>query len=348
MAIQVKPGRGFVGALALGTMLLAACGGTSPTNATPSAGSGGPTIAFGYQATSWGAPMVVAQKINAWNGLAVNVKTTALSAGTAVTQGLLGGSLQAGSLGSTPFVVGAAKGKLVAVAVVAYAGATDAVVVKKGSPITSIAALRGKKIATQIGSSTNDIFVSKIAPKYGLSKNDYTLVNTTFQNMYSLLATGQVDAFLGVEPSPALAVEKGTGSILTTYLNYDPTPLYLTFTQQFVKSHPQAVVQFLQGWLKVVREFKSNPTEAARLSQSAFGASGVQISKSVLESSVNALQINPQFASNTQQYLTSQAQALVKQGSIPSVPDWSTSVDSSYLRQAAKASGYVLTQPTLS
>lgn len=331
--------------------ILTACGSSgSPSGsgsaAAPASGPG-VSIAFGYQSTSWGAPIVVAQKMNAWKGRGVNVNTTALTAGTAVTQGILSGSLQAGSLGSTPFITGAAKGKLVAVAVVAYAGATDAVVARKGSGITSVADLKGKKIATQIGSSTNAIFVNKIAPQNGLQPGSYTLVNTTFQNMYSELAAGDVDAFLGVDPSPALATYNKAGSIVTTYLKYDPTPLYLTFTQQFVQSHPNAVVKFLEGWLKVDQEFAKNPAQAASLSSGIFSKTGVQLPSKVLQESVNAMQVTSAFASNTDQYLTAQAQALVKQGAISAVPNWSRAINTTFLNKAAKAAGVTLTPPKL-
>lgn len=339
-----------IGLLVVCAAVLAACGSSSPSGTTDGTAASGtaasgtaPTIAFGYQKTVWGIPMIVAQKINAWHGLNVNVQTTALSAGTAVTQGLLGGSLQAGSLGSTPFIVGAAKGQLVAVAVVAYAGATVAVVVRKGSGISSVSDLRGKKIGTQLGSSTNSIFETMVAPKSGLTPGSYTPVNTTFQNMYSLLAAGQIDAFLGVEPAPALAVANGTGTVLTTYLKYDPTPLYVTFTQSFVKSNPQAVVRFLEGWLRVVQEFRQHPDAAADLSQSAFTKSGVTIPKEVLRTSVNELQVTPQFASDTDQYLTDQAEQLVKQGVITAVPDWNTVINTKYLNEAAKTIGISLT-----
>jgi ABC-type nitrate/sulfonate/bicarbonate transport system substrate-binding protein len=330
---------------------LAACGssGSSSASGSAAASTSGPSVsvAFGYQSTSWGAPIVVAQKMNAWKGLGVNVNTTALTAGTAVTQGILSGSLQAGSLGSTPFITGAAKGKLVAVAVVAYAGATDAVVARNGSGITSVADLRGKKIATQIGSSTNDIFVNKIAPANGLQPGSYTLVNTTFQNMYSELAAGDVDAFLGVDPSPALATYNKVGTIVTTYLKYDPTPLYLTFTQQFVQSHPNAVVRFLEGWLKVDQEFAKHPAQAATLSSAIFATTGVQLPTKVLQESVSAMQVTSAFASNTDQYLTAQAETLVKQGAIPAVPNWSQAINTSFLKKAAKAIGVTLTPPKL-
>lgn len=332
--------------------ILAACGSSSGSSsgsgsAAGSASAPSVSIAFGYQSTSWGAPIVVAHKMNAWKGLGVSVNTTALTAGTAVTQGILAGSLQAGSLGSTPFITGAAKGQLVAVAVVAYAGATDAVVVRKGSGITSVADLRGKKIATQIGSSTNDIFVNKIAPANGLHPGSYTLVNTTFQNMYSELAAGDVNAFLGVDPAPALATYNNMGSIVTTYLKYDPTPLYLTFTRQFVQSHPNAVVQFLKGWLKVDQEFAKHPAQAASLSSAIFSKTGVQLPTKVLQESVNAMQVTSAFASNTDQYLTAQADTLVKEGAIPAVPNWSQSIDTSFLNKAAKALGVKLTPPKL-
>lgn len=299
-----------------------------------------PPIEFGYQATIWGAPAMVADKAGTWGSSGPQVQMRALSSGAEVRDGILGGSLQAGSLGSTPFIVGAAKGQLVAVAVVAYAGKTDAVVVGKNSPITTIGALKGKKIGSQSGSVTNQIFVSDIGKKAGLAKSDYNLVNTKFQDMYSALVSGQIDAFAGVDPFPQLAVYNHAGRILTSYDPYDRTPLYLCFTRQFVKQHPQEVVTFLEGWLKVDQKFTSAPSSVTDAVYGTFAAKGTTVPKQVIAQSISDMDITPNFRPDDDQYLTSQAQSLIKQGAISSVPNWNEAINTSFLKQAQKAVGF--------
>ena len=320
-------------ALAAAALVLAACG-TATTTSSP-----GPQIRFGYQATVWGAPAIVAQNANLWSKSGANVKSITLSSGAQVRDALLGGSLDAGSVGSTPFIVGAAKGQLVAVAVIAYAGKTDSIVVAKNSPIQSISDLKGKKIASQSGSVTQQIFTGVIAPRFGLGKSSYQLVNTTFQDMFAALSTHQVDAFAGTDPYPQLAVYDNVGRILTDYSPYDPTPLYLVYTKSFVDQHPGAVEKSLEAWLRVGQLFKSDPAKALSIVSKQFSAMGTSMPAPVLQRSIADLQITAAFAPDTDAYLTSQAQSLVRQGAISSVPDWSQSIDPSFLKKAEKATG---------
>ena len=55
---------------------------------------------------------------------------------------MVGGRIDLGVLGSTPFVVGAAKGDMVAIGMSMYAGKTDLIVAGKNTGIKSIADLR--------------------------------------------------------------------------------------------------------------------------------------------------------------------------------------------------------------
>ena len=49
------------------------------------------------------------------------------------------------------------------------------------------------------------MFLNKILPKAGLTKDDVQLVSVRFQNHISALASGSIDAFAGVEPFPSVA-----------------------------------------------------------------------------------------------------------------------------------------------
>ncbi|MGH3436814.1 MAG: ABC transporter substrate-binding protein [Sciscionella sp.] len=296
------------------------------------------TARLGFQATTWGATAIVANRAGTWKSAGASVTARALSSGKDVRDGILGGSLDAGSLGATPFIVGAAKGQVTAVAVGAYAGNTLAVVVGKNSDIHNIADLKGKKIGSQLGSTTNQIFVDKIAKSAGLTKSDYQLVNIKFQDMYSALATGQVDAFAGVDPTPTLAVVKGTGRILTTYEHYDPTPLYLCFTKPFIKAHPGAVQKTVNGWVAAAKLFKSDPNRVDTEVKAFFDSRGASIKMSVLQKALKNLDVTPDFRKNTDQYLTQQAKSLIGQGAISSVPDWSKAIDARFLKKAESGS----------
>lgn len=318
---------GIIGAGAVLLVLLSACGSGSGSGSAA-------TPRVGFQATTWGANAMVAERAGTWKKAGVDVKTRGLSSGKDVRDGILGGSLDAGSLGVTPFIVGAANGEVVAVAVGAYAGETLAVVAAKDSSISSVADLKGKKVGSQVGSTTNQIFVDQIAKPQGLSTSDYQLVNIKFQDMFSALSAGQIDAFAGVDPTVTLAVKKGVGRILTTYSKYDPTPLYLCFTKAFIDKHPEEVQKVVDGWVAAADLFKTDPAKVASEVKAYFESNGSSIDMDVLKTALSHLDVTPNFRADTQQYLDQQAQSLVKQGAIKSVPDWSKAIDTSFLKKA--------------
>lgn len=315
-------------ALACALALVASCGSGNGS------ASSSPEVPLGFQATTWGTPAIIADGSGAWDSAGVNVKTRALSSGKDVRDGILGGSLDAGTLGVTPFIVGAANGKLVAVAVGAYAGNTLAVVVGKDSPIQTVADLKGKKIGSQLGSTTHQIFVEQIASSAGLKQSDYDLVNIKFQDMFSALQTGQIDAFAGVDPTVTLAVARGTGRVLTTYEEYDPTPLYLVFTKSFIDQDRDEAQKVVDGWVEAIDLFQSDPERATQLVKKFFDSRGSPIDEAVLKQALSNLDVTADFREDTEAYLDEQAASLIKQGAISSTPDWSKAIDTSFLEQA--------------
>lgn len=291
--------------------------------AANAADAAGTPIRFGYQATIWGAPAMVAEDAHVWSRTGANVQSVRLTSGAAVRDGLIGGALDAGLTGATPFIIGAARGQLEAVAVAAYTGRTLAIVVGKDSKYRSIADLKGARIASTLGSTTNQVFVEKIAPKFGLSKTDYRILNMQFQDMVPALQTGQIDAFAGVEPFPTLAVANGVGRILMDYGAYDIAPLLIAFNAGFIDRNTPEVLNALRAWLQVDAMFKKQRQTVDKILYSDFSEHGASIPLAVLTQAVSKMDVTSTFRSDLRPYLQEQAQVLIKEGAIPAAPDWS-------------------------
>jgi sulfonate transport system substrate-binding protein len=314
--------------LAVAALLLpaAACGGSDDSDG----------LRLGYQETTWGAPLILANDIDAWQDTGLEVDPMALSSGNDIRDGVIAGSLDAGSMGATTFTVSASKGEAVAVAVLAYAGETDAIVVPNDSSIESVEDLDGMKVGSQEGSTTNEIFVSKILPAHGLSEGDIEPVNMKFQDMYSAMVSGQIDAFAGVDPYPTLAEHNDEGRVVTTFDEYDPTPLYLVVSKEMADENPGQVVDLVEGWLRTVEQWKSDPEGTVETVSNVFAEAGTSLDTEVVEESLAHLNVTPDFLPDTEQYLTELAQSLQSQGAIDELPDWSESIDTSFLEKAKK------------
>ena len=294
-------------------------------------------VRLGYQATLWGAPAIVAEEEKLFAKAGANVEVIRLSSGKDIRDAMVAGRTDMGSLGATPFIVGAAKGDLAAVGMVAYAGKTLAVVAAKDSGVKTVADLKGKRVGSQIGSVTDHIFQNVIAPKAGLKKGDFQVFNIKFQDHVAALAAKSIDAFAGVDPYPAIAEYDALGTILVDYQDYDITPVLLGANRPFVKEHPEAVVQFLRGWLMAVKIFREQPNRAAEIVWNSFKAQGYSMPQAVLRKAVGRLDVNPDFIPALGPYLTDQGQVLVKNGQIRAVPDWNTVLVRDHLQKAMGA-----------
>ena len=113
------------------------------------------------------------------------------------------------------------------VALAGHAGKTVHVLVRPDSPIRSVADLRGRKIATGIGSSTDEVFRTRVASKFGLGEGGYEPVNTLEPDKVAALVARQVEASVSTEPFISVAEEQGLARSLLSFEAYDPMPVVL-------------------------------------------------------------------------------------------------------------------------
>ena len=318
---------------------LAATGASALASAIPLrvAAQANAPLNFGYQNTSWGSVGMVAEAEKTFDKAGANVKYFHFDGGKSTRDAMIAGRVDIGVLGGTPFIVGAAKGDIVAICVAMYAGKTNAVVAAKGSGIKSVADLKGKRVASQLGSATDYVFQNKILPKFGLAKGDVEIVNIPHQNEVAAMVGKSVDAFAGVEPFPSVAELEGLGTVLVDYSAYDVQPVFLAVNRAVLEAKRDAVVAFQRGWLAAVRIVNDNPNRAVQIVADQFKAQGYDIKPEVFQRMLAKLDVKPGYTPNLRDYLTEQAEVLVKQKQIASVPDWSKVLDTTVLAQATKA-----------
>jgi sulfonate transport system substrate-binding protein len=292
---------------------------------------------LGYQNTSWGTIAMVAEAENTFQKAGANVKLFQFDGGKSTRDAMVAGRIDVGVLGVAPFIVGAAKGDMVGVGISMYAGRTNAVVAAAGSGIRTIADLRGKRVASQLGSATDAVFQNKILPKFGLTKNDVQIVNVTHQNNIAAMVSKSVDAFAGVEPFPSVAEVEGLGTVLLDYSDFDLQPVFLGVNRSVLEGKREALVAFLRGWLQAGKIVREDPERTAKIVTAHFKAQGYDIKQAVIKRMLTKLDVVPTFQPNLKQYLTAEAQVMVQQHQISASPDWDKALDSSVLAQAMKA-----------
>jgi len=293
-------------------------------------------LTFGYQTTSWGTIGMLVESEGLFQKAGANVSILKFDGGKTTRNAMISGRVDVGVLGSTPFVVGAAKGDVVAIGMSMYAGKTDSIVVAKNKGMKSVADLKGRKVASQIGSATDHVFQEKILPKFGLSKNDVQVVNIPHQNHIAAMSSGSVDAFAGVEPFPSLAEVDGIGDAIIDYSDFDLLPVILAANRPVVEQKRDAVVALLRGWLAGVALFKSDPNKSAQIVHAFFDQQGFKVSDAVVKRMLSKLDVETNFKPGLRGYLEDEANVLIKNKAITSMPDWNRILDSELLQEAMK------------
>jgi len=295
-------------------------------------------LKFGFQNTSWGTIGMIVESQDLFKKAGANVKIFKFDSGKTTRDAMISGRIDIGVIGATPFVIGAAKGEMEAIAVALYGAKTLSVVANAKSGIKSVADLKGKKVGSQLGSATDFVFQNKILPKFGLSKNDVQVINVTFQNHVSALVAGSIDAFAGVEPFPSVAEVEGIGKVLVDYSDFDLQPIILAANKSAVDGKREAVIAFLRAWLAGVKEFHDHPDGTTQIVLKHFKDQGFSVNDKVIKLMLSKIDVNPKFTPALKTYLDAESALLVKQKKIAAAPDWSQRLNSSLLAAAeAKA-----------
>jgi aliphatic sulfonates family ABC transporter substrate-binding protein len=295
-------------------------------------------INFGYQTTSWGSLGMIAESQDLFKKAGANVKIFQFDSGKSARNAMIAGRVDAGIIGATPFIIGAAKGDMEAIGLALYGSKTLAVVAGAKSGIKTLKDLKGKKVGSQLGSATDFVFQNKILPAVGLKKGDVQIINVRFQNHVSALSAGSIDAFAGVEPFPSVAEVNGLGHVLTDYGKYDLQPIILAANTKTIKENRDNLVALMRGWLASVKLYEDHRDQATQIVLNFFKKKGFDVNEKIIKLMLSKIDVKPDFGPTLKSYLENQSKVLLSQKKIAAVPDWGKLLNSSILSAArAKA-----------
>jgi ABC-type nitrate/sulfonate/bicarbonate transport system substrate-binding protein len=262
----------------------------------------------------------------------------AVPSGNLTMQQMVARQVDLGTYAGPSLIIGHDKGGLVAIAQIETVGATAALVVRKELGIKTIAELKGKKIANQTGSSIGNIFVDQVCPANGLKKGEYQEVRMDVNNMIAAMAAKTVDAMINIEPYVSIAEAEGLGSPIMDLTKYDPVPVFMAATPDFVEKNPDAIVAYLKAWLDVKKDFKENPKKASDVIYSFFTSKGYDMKPEVFAKAMGRVTVDPGFPHDLVPYMTGHAEALLKEKKIAAMPDWKKVLRTDFMDKARAGS----------
>jgi NitT/TauT family transport system substrate-binding protein len=292
------------------------------------------TIRQGYQTNIWGMPTYYLMKSGYLEKHGLAVEEFAVPSGNLTMQQMVARQVDVGTYAGQSFIIGNAKGGLIAIALIEYVGKTSRITTRKDLNITKVEELRGLKIANQTGSSVGNVFVDTIMPQHGLHKGDYQEIRMDVNNMVAALAAKTVDAMVNVEPYNVIAVADGIGNDLIDFSGVDRMPVFMAATPEFIEQKPDTAVAYLKAWLDVAHDFKENPKKVADVIFGFYKDKGYTMSIDTFATALSRVEVNPGFPADLNPYMQEQAQILLQDKKIGAIPDWSKALRTDFMAKA--------------
>src|ERR687894_1425865 len=138
-----------------------------------------------------------------------------------------------------------------------------ALVVPADSPITSVAELKGKKVAATKGTDPY-FFLLRCLDEAGLSGADFEVINLQHGDGRTALERGEVDAWAGLDPHMA-ASELDAGSKLIYRNIAFNTYGFLNANEAFVEQYPEYTARVIAAYEQARAWILENPDDAAQI-----------------------------------------------------------------------------------
>lgn len=201
----------------------------------------------------------------------VSVEWSDFVAGPQMLEALNVGSIDFASTGETPPIFAQAAGApLTYVAYEPPAPEAEAILVKKDSPVQSVADLKGKKVALNKGSNVHYLLV-KALESAGLKYTDIEPVFLPPGDARPAFEQGKVDAWVIWDPFLA-AAQKATGArILVDGKNLVANQQFYLSTQTYTKQNPQVLKTLVEELQKTADWAKKNQTDVAKFLSQQMG-----------------------------------------------------------------------------
>jgi sulfonate transport system substrate-binding protein len=188
----------------------------------------------------------------------IKVEWNEFTSGPPLLEALGAGALDFGSTGDVPpLFAQSAGGNLLYVA--ATKGALDgsAILVKKDSPIQSLADLKGKTVAFKRGSSSHNFIVLALE-KAGLGLGDINALDLGPPDAAPAFASNQIDAWVIWDPYYAIAAQDSNTRVLATTEGIADAYGYYLANGDFTKQNPHIVAALIDELGKTGRDAQAH------------------------------------------------------------------------------------------
>jgi sulfonate transport system substrate-binding protein len=220
--------------------------------------------------------------------------------GPPLIEALSAGAIDFGYTGDTPPIYAQAAGvDFVYVASIPQPGASSAILVRNAAGITSLADLRGKKIAVVKGSSAHNVLVRVLA-KAHVDWSEITPVYLQPADAGAALRAGNVDAWSIWDPFYAVAQRYPDVHVLTDARGVAPSNAFFLATRQYATRYPATVDAVIDETTKAWHWAQQHQNGIAQILSDASGVDLAAERVVAARSNYEVLRITPQVVTQQQ------------------------------------------------
>ncbi|MBN7772298.1 ABC transporter substrate-binding protein [Clostridium aminobutyricum] len=204
---------------------------------------------------------------NYFSGIDIKVNTVTYSVGTDVNNAVVSGDVDVASFGSSPIALGIANGIDYKAVFVPYVqgGNIEALAVKNGQGISTVADLKGKTIATPFGTTAHYALLNALRLG-GLNAEDVTLLDMGGQDIVAAWTRGDIDATYIWSPALDECVKDGT--IITNDGELAKQGVLIpeigVARNEFAEKYPTLVSQYVKALIDTYNLTQENPDQATQ------------------------------------------------------------------------------------
>lgn len=305
-----------------------------------------PTMEIGTVPWVGYSPFYVASAKHFFSKYGVHVELKNFSDPTQMPGAIMSGSL-AGAMYTYDLIISADSHglPLKVVMPIDYSNGADALV--GDDSITSLAQLKGKKIAYPYA-TCDDLLVVYALKSVGLKESDIVSIDTTPEDVAAAMQSGGVVAGATYEPSISQILALNGGKKFHLLYTSKAAPGLITdvlfFPDAYIKSHPKNVTAVIKGYLDGLAYMHSHPEESFKYIGKYMGVSASS-AKQMYNGAYNIPEkempsyFKPHPGSQslfTVGHLLSKM--LQARGQIDNAPKISDTIDSQFVKHLAKAS----------
>jgi aliphatic sulfonates family ABC transporter substrate-binding protein len=193
--------------------------------------------------------------------------------------------------------------------------------------INSAKDLKGKKVATRVG-STGEFLLYRYLATAGLTAKDVTIIDLAPPEMVVSMIRGDIDAFAWLAPFTTRAISGGKNvKLVTSAKGLANNRIIMNVSKAYRDKNPEIVRKVLRATHRATEFVRSNPDEATSI----WAAAVLGDPKQSINV-VRTINYDMTFDSSFVADMNELAKFMVQKGALKAPINWTTDMDTTFLR----------------